>query len=142
MSEVFVKHQEEPDSILESVNNDQIEQKDTKTIIKCLKELCRETRRQRKLTQKICQLYKVREKVIQEISIEQDLSPKKKGRASARRDSDKKKRLEVEEKSFLNRLGDAFLKALPNILRTVASAAVTATLGFISKWSGMRKRVV
>jgi hypothetical protein len=38
------------------------------------------------------------------------------------------------QKNFLTRLGDTFLKVFPSILRTVAQVAVPAIFGHIFKW--------
>ena len=44
------------------------------------------------------------------------------------------------DKPFLNRLGEAFLKVFPSILKTVVTMAVTAILGRSSKRIGNPRR--
>lgn len=46
-----------------------------------------------------------------------------------------------QEKSFLRQVGDAFVKALPSIFRTIASVAVTVIFGNNSGWFGKKGKV-
>ena len=140
MSEIFGNYPENLEADLEAANSAKIKHVDTKKLIKRVDKLCKETRKQRKMLQKIYQQGKKKIISAEEAVNTQEESTDENAESSKNKTDDGAKDSQKKEKSFFNKMGEAFLKALPSIFRTIASVAVTAVFGFVSKRFGLRRR--
>ena len=140
MSEIFSNYPENLETVSEVAEDVKFKQDDIKKLIKKVAKICKEERKKRKILQKIYRQQKKCRMSEQDVDNGQEASTDKEDKSSKCEADDETKNKQKKEKSFLNRLGDAFLKALPSIFRTIASAAVTAVFGFVSKQLGARRR--
>lgn len=140
MSRVFTDYPLSSDSISGLDNKSEIQCDDIGQLIISIGKLCKEMKKQRKIIKRMCKhdkIEKMSEQSAQEnqhSSAEKNNKTTKSGRNSNPDGDDKK------EKTFFEKVGDAFLKALPSIFRTVASVAATAILGRCTKWFGTFRR--
>lgn len=140
MSEIFSNYPENLETVSEVAEDVKVKQDDIKKLIKKVAKICKEERKKRKILQKIYRQQKKCRMFEQDVDNGQEASTDKEDKSSKCEADDETKNKQKKEKSFLNRLGDAFLKALPSIFRTITSAAVTAVFGFVSKQLGARRR--
>lgn len=137
MSEIFNNYPEDQETASEAVDDVKVKQDDIKKMIKKIAKICKE---ERKMLKKIYRQQKKCRMTEQDMVNAQEASTDKKDKSSRCEADDEVKNPQKKEKTFFNKMGDAFLKALPSIFRTIASVAVTAVFGFASKRFGARRR--
>lgn len=137
MSEIFNNYPEDQETASEAVDDVKVKQDDIKKMIKKIAKICKE---ERKMLKKIYRQQKKCRMTEQDMVNAQEASTDKKDKSSKCEADDEVKSSQKKEKTFFNKMGDAFLKALPSIFRTIASVAVTAVFGFVSKRFGARRR--
>lgn len=124
--------------VVESTEKAEDKSEDTKRVVDCLSKIIKELHKQNKLFKQLCRRTMrtaTKEPDAGEPAVEEQSTAHKE---NCRAHTTGKK----TEKSFLGKLGDAFLKALPSILRTVAAVAVPLFFSCISKRMGNYRRVV
>ncbi len=135
MSEIFGSYPENMGTVSKSANDFDIRRKDIKKLIKSIRKLCKAEKRTRKILQQVHRQWKMEEMPEKNTINGQETCADKDGE-----ERNAKKNTQKEEKSFFNRIGDALLKALPSIFRTVTSIAATIVFGFISQKFGIQRR--
>ena len=140
----FNDFSEIPNADVESTDKVNDKPEDSKIVGDCLNKVIKELHKQNKLLRKVYRRSKhtvaKKEPDVEEPVAEEP--PVEKASTASRKNCSTNTTAKKSERSFLERLGDAFLKALPSILRTIATVAVPLLFGCISRRRGNYREVV
>lgn len=138
MASNFDVFSEIPNVDMESADRVKDKPEVSKKVLKRLKKLIKELHKQNKLFRQLCrrsELTVAKEPATEEPVVEEASTASKK---NCHTNTTAPK----TEKSFLGKLGDAFLKAFPSILRTIATVAVPLFFSCFSRRFGNVRKVV
>lgn len=149
MSEIFTKYPEPTDVISESDSKAGLTREEYETLTKNVKKLAMLHKKQCKQLKKFRKTLKrciKKSPVGEEKSTDREISANKETFISEEtvppKENKGTKESEKKEKTFLDKLGDAVIKAFPSILRIVTTAVVNVILGRGLKWFGSRKACI
>lgn len=112
MAEIFSQYPEITDVISESADKAGSQSDETKKIIKRLRKIHKQLKHQNKIMNQFCKCH------VEKLSNDEG--------ASVREGDKGSKTVEKKEKTFLEKLGDVFLKTLPKLLQTAVTVTITA----------------